>query len=85
MRQAGFRAGLELFRASRRFSLLQTLCARRYEKRTQQAELVGKQKQIHTELDGTDTNEVARRFGELIPAPLEPEFCDLSVKNGWVV
>ena len=38
---------LELFWASRRFSLLQTLCARRYEKRTQQAELVGKnQKQI---------------------------------------
>ena len=33
---------LELFWASRRFSLLQTLCARRYEKRTQQAELVGK-------------------------------------------
>ena len=32
----------KLFRASRRFSLLQTLCARRYEKRTQQAELVGK-------------------------------------------
>ena len=32
----------ELFWASRRFSLLQTLCARRYEKRTQQAELVGK-------------------------------------------
>ena len=33
---------LELCRASRRFSLLQTLCARRYEKRTQQADLVGK-------------------------------------------
>ena len=48
--RAGFRAGfrvqfyakLELFRASRRFSLLQTLCARRYEKGIQQAELVGK-------------------------------------------
>ena len=44
--RAGFRTGfyakLELFRASRRFSLLQTLCTRRYEKRTQQAELVGK-------------------------------------------
>ena len=39
---AGFYAKLELFRASRRFSLLQTLCTRRYEKRTQQAELVGK-------------------------------------------
>ena len=33
---------MELVRASRRFSLLQTLCARWYEKRTQQAELVGK-------------------------------------------
>ena len=33
---------LKLVRASRRFSLLQTLCARQYEKRTQQAELVGK-------------------------------------------
>ena len=33
---------LEHFWASRRLSLLQTLCARRYEKRTQQAELVGK-------------------------------------------
>ena len=33
---------LELVRAPRRFSLLQTLCARQYEKRTQQAELVGK-------------------------------------------
>ena len=50
MGRASFRAGfwarfyakLELFRASRRFSLLQTLCTRRYEKRTQQAELVGK-------------------------------------------
>ena len=52
--RAGFRAGfrarfrvqfyakLELFRASRRFSLLKTRCTRRYEKRTQQAELVGK-------------------------------------------
>ena len=40
--RAGFYAKLELFRASRRFSLLQTLCTRRYEKRTQQAELVGK-------------------------------------------
>ena len=44
--RAGFRVGfyakLELFRASRRFPLLQTLCTRRYEKRTQQAELVGK-------------------------------------------
>ena len=39
---AGFCCKLELFWASRRFSLLQTLCARRYEKRTQQAELVGK-------------------------------------------
>ena len=27
---------------------------------------------------GTDTNEVARRFGELIPALFEPQFCDLS-------
>ena len=41
---ARFYAKLELFQASRRFSLLQTLCARRYEKRTQQAELVGKSK-----------------------------------------
>ena len=37
----------DLFWASRRFSLLQTLCARRYEKRTQQAELVGKTKPQH--------------------------------------
>ena len=35
-----------LFRASRRFSLLQTLCARQYEKRIQQAELVGKIQQF---------------------------------------
>ena len=42
---ARFYAKLELFRASRRFSLLQTLRARRYEKRTQQAELVGKMRQ----------------------------------------
>ena len=48
--QAGFRARFrarfyatfELFRPWRRLSLLQTICARRYEKRTQQAELVGK-------------------------------------------
>ena len=40
--QAGFYAKFELCWASRRSSLLQTLCARRYEKRTQQAELVGK-------------------------------------------
>ena len=38
--RSSFYAKLELVRASRRLSLLQTLCARRYEK-TQQAELVG--------------------------------------------
>ena len=32
---------LEVFRALRRLSLLQALCARRYEKRAQQADLVG--------------------------------------------
>ena len=30
-------------------------------------------------LKPTDTNEVARRFGELIPAPFELDFCDLSL------
>ena len=60
--RAGFRAGfyakLELFRASRRFSLLQTLCTRRYEKRTQQAELVGKKRTVETKW-------ARRMFGEL--------------------
>ena len=40
-----FYAKLELFRASRRFYLLQTLCARWYEQRTQQAELVVKKQE----------------------------------------